>query len=445
MDYLNVLGISIFILFCIAYKHNNGDLLCPCVGTYFFCMLSSLFSIAGNMKWNNYFHIDTYLIVVIALIWIGVLDYISQKIVSLFIVKSKTEKVSFEHKVDRVDPPLLNVQIIVFLCIFLTIGYALNIYFLGTTSATRGIAGFIYKVRISERLVVNPIFKQGVKFVMAASYVNGFIFVNNSLSLKKKKIDWIYIVPCLCGMICSVFTGVRTEIFRIMLSLFVYMLIGYSEKNNWKKRISIINVLKKVLIPVLAFLIVFYVSRFSIKSAHLAENEKYGMLSYLFYYIGSPWIALNNKIVRGIHRFRGGVWGNLTLSSFWNTLRNLGMVNNRRVKSSAFVPIDRHSKVYGNADTIFGAPTIDFGIMGMLILITIIYVLLDFFYFIKIKNTYGSIKRNKAIIMYSFFYYIIGLSFYANVLSLMVSVYYFITFIIMLLIYSFYTRTAIRI
>lgn len=404
-----------------SYYFNNKDIAEPNTGTFLVCSISMVFALIGNSSWRKEFLLETFIYLLIGFAVITCTSLFIRKNKIRLVIKANESKIISFKEFRRIE---ISYKIILttLISLFLTIIYVFSV-------KTRGIQNVNFWIR------------QGIKIVMATAYVNSFIFVNNFMSKKRKHIDLILLIPTLCGFICSYFTGVRTEILRLIIAVLIYFVVLIQERNSWKsKKEEIKKIISKAIIPLLLFLMAFFVMRSVIKDADIGENMHYGFLMYLAFYIGSPWVVFNQKIALGIANYRGTVFGHLTFGVLWDDIIDFGLFHGNRVPTKTFTSLDDTLQVNGNVDTMFGSPLIDFGPIGMLVFIGITYLFLNWFYFKYIKNSYSSPRRNLKLVFYAFFYYIVAISFYSCGVTFIVSFYYIITLILIWVIWQFYFK-----
>lgn len=433
-NYLLILMLMVVIfLFCLFYIKNKKDFADPCTTTMLIFAASITFCIFGNLYWNAEFEIVPFLILTLGILSVPLGSEFGSYLAHN---KCKIHKNHIENNmmgIDRIDISKFKVLIVIGLTVILTCLYAADIISLSAKNSS----GLNFTTKLASS--GNFYFRQGMKFVMASAYVNTFILVNNLLSKKRKSIDFIYSIPIICGFIYSFVTGVRTEIFRLIICAFIYWVVLYKQKKHWTIKATSLRVLiKKIAVPISVFLLAFFGMRTIIKFSGQTENKVYGPLMYFAYYIGSPWLVIAKKISMGLNAFKGDFWGEITFSSLYTDLNDFGMIHATQIKGEQFVTVDTKNAIVGNADTIFGQPLVDFGVIGMIIVIVLMFMLLTYLYESDIRYTVSNYRRNLKLIEYSFFFFIVGLSFYSNLLGIMVSVYFLITYITIILIYKFY-------
>ncbi|WP_026766266.1 O-antigen polymerase [Selenomonas ruminantium] len=431
--YLIILFVITIVLFSIEYYKCKYDLANPVVGVFLFFSISLLFATSGNDSWGNYISGEYLLIIILGYVGIIAGGEIGARI-------KKKKRINLNLGITRIELSKKKRIVVIGLACVLTILYVRDIIQLGSSLNAVGF-GVIAAVRGDENVSGNFYLRQGIKYIMAAAYVNNYIFVNNCMSNKFKKTDIMYILPFICGCVCSIFTGVRTEIFRLVISFFVYFVVLNNEKHSWQRKNKTIKmILKRFAIPMLGLLFLFFALRSIVKaSTNLAENKAYGFIQYLEFYIGSSWIVLNEKIKLGLDNLKSNYFGENSFPSVWKDLTDFGLVSNLPMCSNReFYIVDPVTRVGGNVDTIFGRALIDFDILGMMLFVFIVFLLLSYYYNANIKNTYRGYQRDKSLIIYSFLYYAVAFSFYANIINYLITVYFILTIIMIVLLYWYY-------
>ena len=407
-----------------SYHNNKHDPASPCVGTFFLFSISMMFSIVGNISWNKHFEFSTFITVLLSSLIIFLIDIAVRKKQKRSLHKRITKN-NIKGEINRIDISQIKILLLTGITLMLTVYYVASIHKYGKDN-------------------VNFLAKQGIKIVMATGFVNTFILINNILSNSKKKKDFLLAIPFVCGCICSFYTGVRTEILRLILAAFIFFTVLFQEKKGWKyNNIALKQIVQRFGMPVIIFLVAFFLMRNAIKTSGLGENMNYGFFMYMAFYIGSPWIVLNQKICLGLDLYKSTTWGRLTFGNLLEDLQDLRPYSLSLEKTKTFTSLDAALQINANADTIIGSPLIDFGLVGALLLIAVTYYIISKYYYNKIKYTTSSTNRNLSLIIYAFIYYIVGISFYACGVTFIVSVYYITTMVLIWGIWQFYFRIKI--
>lgn len=440
---LIVLFLVSLIFFGILYANSKYDLADPTTGVFCFFTVSLFFAVMGNQSWDNEITIGFLIMMVFLFLSIIAGGFLGSRVR----IRKTSEKRLIEVKtINRLDIPSYKKKIIIGLSVIFTVLYVYDIVQSGHSLGASGLLT-ITAVRASKEVSGNFIVRQGIKVIMAAAYVNSFVFINNALSKNFKKIDFVYIIPTICGIVCSIFTGVRTEIFRLVFAIIVFYCVLNNERLKWVRTNKTFKaIVRKSVVPLSVVLLLFFNLRNIIKVSKLSENSAYGLLQYLEFYIGSSWLVLNNKFNMGALFQRSGWFGEATFSQFWSDIKGFGLIDMIENGSDGvnFVLVDANNHVYGNVDTMFGSPLCDFGVIGTMVFSFLLFYMLERFYKKNIKNTYSSYHRNKKLVIYAFLYYIVGLSFYSNIVNYFLSLYFILTLIFIYLIYYFYFKFRIR-
>lgn len=430
MEYLLII-LAIEIIFCgIEYIYAKAVFVNPTFFAFIVVTASTLVGTIGNSYWNVKISPLTILV-----IFNGFLAALFANIVA----KKTTKKYKYNLLGQLGEIKIAHNRINVVLCIVVicTMLYCFDILRAGAAMGRSGWSA-IYAVKRNNS-GTNILIRQGVKIVMAAMFIHTFIFANNVMVLGKRGFKhYKHLIPAFCAVVCCIFTSVRTEIFRVITALTVSFCILIFEKHGWKTT-GLRMFIKKIL-PYIAIGLFLLVSvRFIVKGTENATSNTYGSFMYIAYYIGTPIIVLGSKLDEGIGHFRGSVFGEITFNRFYDFLRRLGLFREMTLQEgSRNVWIDQANKITANVDTLFGPPTIDFGIIGMSMYIFILFYVLNKYFYKYIYKTQSSCKRNTKVIAYSFFAAISSMAYYTNYLNQYLTVYFVLTYILIKMIERYY-------
>lgn len=274
----------------------------------------------------------------------------------------------------------------------------------------------------------NPFVRQGYKMVMGIAYCFTFIFVNNFNVCKQKLSDtfW-YILPLFCGVVINLISGSRGDMIRmLLLFLFTYYICKW-QATNWKIQPS--KQIIKVAFPAIALVLsIFFMARLFVKVDVENQKDIGGPVEYLAYYIGSPIQVFNIHAEQLQRHSDANAYSSFGVASFggvYSLLQNLNIIEKKDIKSHkigvGFEELGGASNAAGNVDTIFSCPYVDFGLIGMCIYIYIIYAVLSYFFYRNILYENLSIKYIKFFIIFSFFFYEVEMSFYSDVINIIIS------------------------
>ena len=329
------------------------------------------------------------------------------------------------------------VNIVLIVVVLCTIVYCLDILRAGASLGARGLRA-IYTVK-RDRSGTNVLIRQGVKIVMAAMFVHTYIFVNDVMILRKRGVKYYKnIIPAICAIICCIFTSVRTEIFRVITALMICLCILIFCKRDWKMT-SLKKFIRKI-IPYLIIGVFLLVGvKTIVKGTENATSKTYGAFMYVAYYLGTPIIVLGSKLLDGIETYRGNIYGEITFNQLIGFLQERGLFNSVTIQDgSKNVWIDQKNKITANVDTIFGPPTIDFGILGMAIYIFVLFYFLNRYYYKYLYKTQNSPKRNEKLITFSFLAAIPAMAYYTNYFNQYLTVYFVLTLMLIKIIEMYY-------
>ena len=318
----------------------------------------------------------------------------------------------------------------VLVSIILTALYAINAYRVGILNGGSGANAFAYMKAgygIDNSARMNVFIRQGFKVVMAIAYVYIFVFVNNCVIQRQKlKKNVQYLIPVLCGVALTVFAGSRTEILRLFGAFLLDFGILFREKRGWTGSSSSQSgkaIIKKAIPIVIVIAIIAYAVRAVVKTSEVTLSATNSMLYYVSYYIGSPIAVLNTKLRMA---FSGGglLWGK------GETVPNqvyLGYLN-----------------YGGNVGTILEF-TVEYGLVLMMLYIFFIYYVGNVVYRSCLKRTYFAKKRNRNLVIASYFYSLYVLSYYSNALIYFTNVTAILTIILIILFYEILTKQESRV
>ncbi|MCM1187053.1 MAG: oligosaccharide repeat unit polymerase [Lachnoclostridium sp.] len=435
-----LLIIELILLFMV-YEMNKADFVTPATTSIVVFCVATLFAAVGNALWKINFSYKTMLIIISGLLAMAGGEGIAR---IRFRKKLRLRRnLEYRCEMDRIEIECWKSVLVIGVTVLLTMLYAVDILRKGADLGNMGL-GAINAVKRAQNVSTSPILRQGIKVVMASSFVNLYIFCTNIISGKRTKKDFIYLIPAVCACICSVFTAVRTEIFRELVAFISIYYILMQEKRGWKQGATK-KILKKVVILMLVASLFFTGLRNIVKDSELATNKLYNTFEYLAYYAGTPIIVLGIKVDEGIENYGSDIWGGYTFYPTYGDLADFGMVDSSKVLSgSVNAMISRDAGITANVDTILGSPLYDFGLVGMMIYIMIVYYIISAYYFKHIKYTEGSVRRNKYLVIYSFIYAIPAMSYYANLAGRFITIYFFITWLLIKIIYDFYFSYKIK-
>ena len=385
---LIVLEIVIVIINLQLFKH---DIFSPATISSIMFLIATLFALYCATYWDLILSSLTVQVIVVGLLFMTIGEFLGDKLGTIFTVKSPIKKTTLIVVSKKV-------KVSVTICVvIMTILYAVNAYHVGLLNGGTGANAFAYmksSYASNSSIRMNPIIRQGFKFIMASAYIACFILANNYLILKQRlKENMTYVIIIVCSIAVTIFSGSRTEIIRVISALF----LDYSillQINNKKKTIRSGLIIKKILPVVLIIILIAFLSRQVVKVAGTATSQGSSLIYYLAYYVGSPIAVLNNKISMAFSKesiFMGATTG----------VPNFVYLGN----------LDYG----GNVGTILQPSLFKYGLIGMAIFILIIYFFGGLLYS-RIKCSLQT-GHSLFILLFSSWYYLFTMSYYDDIVS----------------------------
>ncbi|MGO3576118.1 MAG: O-antigen polymerase [Lactobacillus helveticus] len=385
---LIVLEIIIVIINLQLFKH---DIFSPATISSIMFLIATLFALYCATYWNLILSSLTVQVIVVGLLFMTIGEFLGDKLGTIFTVKSPIKKTTLIVVSKKV-------KVSVTICVvIMTILYAVNAYHVGLLNGGTGANAFAYMKSAyasNSSTRMNPIIRQGFKFIMASAYIACFILANNYLILKQRlKENMTYVIIIVCSIAVTIFSGSRTEILRVISALF----LDYSillQINNKKKTIRSGLIIKKILPVVLIIILIAFLSRQVVKVTGTATSQGSSLIYYLAFYVGSPIAVLNNKISMAFSKeniFIGATTG----------VPNFVYLGN----------LDYG----GNVGTILQPSLFKYGLIGMAIFILIIYFWGGLLYS-RIKCSLQA-GHSLFILLFSSWYYMFTMSYYDDIIS----------------------------
>lgn len=304
--------------------------------------------------------------------------------------------------------------------------------------------GYIKENYGEGNIQINPIVRQGYKFVIALAYISIFLFSNNYFVCKEKLRKCILlIVPYFSGFFINIASGGRTDMMRLIVVGGLIIYTQFWQASNWKRKGNA-KILKVSLPIILLASFIFFGARLFVKSNTDAQAQMGGPLEYFAYYIGSPIQVLNlhlNEIKNvGIDR-ENATFGSNTFVSVYEML---GVKTKGTNVGSGFIYVGGDSNAAGNVQTIFGPSYLDWGLFGMCIYVFLLYFLISLFWYRKIQSSTFNRKNVIKLMAYSYVFFIPSLSFYDDGLKWLIGQTGILQFIVIMLFTYFITRKEIK-
>lgn len=329
-------------------------------------------------------------------------------------------------KIIRVDKSFMFVTIVA--VIIFTLLYGLDAYKVGLLNGGTSVNAFAYMKKAysdnTSSVLMNPLIRQTFKIVLAVAYVSMFVVINNCFILKDKiKNNMSFITLIFCAMVMIIFSASRTEILRLFSAgFFDYMLLVSKEKEKVKEKVKEKHndffKIKK-LFPIAIIIFIAYGVRKLIKTSNVELSQSSSFFNYVSYYLGSPIAVLNVKLKY------------VESSTYF-------FISNNKIETPNFVYLG-NLNYGGNVATIFEY-ILNYGIVGMMLIIFIIYFIGTFL--IKVdgikKVGYFDIKCSWIILSFCFFPFV--MAYYSETIYLLLNATGIITMIIIFVYYKIFIR-----
>lgn len=415
--FLYLLIISIGLLLLLNIILFQRDLISPPIVVCAVFFLSSLCSLYNQKYWNFDLQIQTYCTIVYGLFLFSFFSFATQQIF---------KKVHNTYEVKTSGSQIIHIENYKLTCsilfvMIISIWYAFEIIRIakryGVVSSISSITS-IYR-RISSYGVlsvddsVNFICKQLYKLVSAISYVNLYIFFNNTIITKKIKSNIKFLIPCIIYLMFSLISASRNFIINaISCMIFMYYILYYKIKFK-KKNISFKFVIS-CFASLFAFCCVFFFTR-----ELVGRSSNSDPIYYITSYAGGS-IPLLDSFLQNPPA-KSSIWGKETfysINSFigrYFNIEKLQYITHHEFRNAP------SGMSMGNVYTVFRRMLYDFGYTGMSFLYSICAIIYTYIY-AKIKYCINLKHVDLRVIFYSYISFGLTMqfyeeSFYANIFS----------------------------
>lgn len=424
-----------FFLLCIVWRKLNGCLFSPSLYTVSVFIVSTSLCVYCIDYWDIIFYPETFIVISLGLTSVVIADIKSYP---------KNIVIPSEITINLISiPNKFKISLSIY-SVIATVLYLREIYNIGlANSLLLGEAISAVKEDFSYyEDHFNPIIRQGYKLVMAIAYIYTYIFINNYIVCKQKLIkSFWFIIPLISGICINLISGSRGDMLRlVLLFLFAYYMSVW-QANFWQEKPN--SRLLKISLPIItSMLAIFFMARLFVKADIDAQERIGGPVEYIAYYVGSPIQVLNlhTKKLSDAHNPNPDIpFACCTMSGLYNIASNWGFVDKSQLKKQVigigFEELGGDSNAAGNVDTFFALSRIDFGILGMCIYSFILYYLISKFFYRNIIFKDMTCQNVRNFLKFSFFYYIVEMSFYSDCtvqILCQTGILQYITFIILL-------------
>lgn len=412
-----LLFIEIIILL-LCYKINKYNILSLSFVSIFGFIVSHVAALYSLELWDLELSGFTFFTIIIGLITMIFAEALSKKVSFIGYKKNKIDYLE-EHLAVK-DVTWFVCGIILILCTFVYYREVLNV---GMQVGIQGLDAVSFvksEANEADGLKMNFLIRQFFKIVMAISYVFIYIFVYNLIVNKKKNLSMI-VLPTICSVLITIFSGARTEILRILsAAIFDYLVVSYIYK---RKNISISSTFFKFAPLFLGLGVIAFATKSIVKLSNVETSKMDSFMGYVSYYIGSPISVMNTKIdfkEYGLDYFYGN-------SNFVPEFVYLGSLN-----------------YGGNVGSILNVATFEYGIVGMVSYIFIIYFIFGYILHHQILESTNHKGIHFKVILFSFSFFIFTMAYYSDCLGLLIGQTGLLTMLAIYFVFKFSIRTFMQ-
>ena len=396
-----LLATLLLLLLVLCYFLNKKELIAPSFVFVASFVFSIFWAIAFYDEWKlNTFHYNTFFVIFGGCTIFFVTTFIVSKIMNLF--KKKDISTNFEY---IYISPFIKITILLFMIfssfiilksVITAVGYSWDNIF-------EAIERFDYISKFSNEFIGISKYANCLRYISGAfTYWFLYIIINNAFN--NKKIDILSIMIVLIGMASSMTLGGRNYAVNVIISgisilfMILYKSKGFSSKLSKKTKIAII------MIPIL--IIMVFPKLTNLVGRSFTTSNTY----YLAIYCGAEIKNLDMYL----ENYESNIVpnkNNMTFISINNWLGpKLGYTQPYKY-DLPFRSINEYT--LGNVYTTFYAYIYDYGYIGIIILVPLMALILQFVYE-KAKNTTLTNQPNIWILIYGYMFSSIVFSFFSN-------------------------------
>lgn len=388
------------ILLCFSYYVTCRDILAPSVLTLLVFVGSTICIIYNHEYWDVDYEPRTMMIVLTGLTTAVLADLCARLL-------QKHRRIRIEESDVRPIYPKKILNIVV-LCIltFCVLIFIAQIFSLGASLGTVNLST-IGKVKGSTEVAVGGFPLLCYDVVLMSTFVYLYIFINNVIVCKEKnKKNLLYLYAICLGVVSVIFRGQRYPLMQFVIAGTVDLVI----LQRWKKGFKAIRTwtfIRKAMPVLVIFAVIFYMLREIVKGTTISRT----FMDYVTFYFGSS-LYLFDKYLKQPNSvyLMTDYLGGTTFGNFYGFLYSCGLVD-KRVGTLGFLRIGGNTLSHGNEYTMFMRPYHDFGYWGMLLFVFLFYFIMGRAYY-KTMFSRNHIKSKFGLMVLSYFYYLVFMSFY---------------------------------
>lgn len=426
-----ILLIMLVLSLAISYLLFERDILSPSVMTSISFMLSLLFLIINQGKWNVDIRINTVFYIMLANTMLVIGEIIAR--LNFYTKRKKIENLII-RKEFFIIPKLFTGALLIISIIFIGLTF-LEVTRIGRMIDTgRTILGN-YRHATSIGYSIPFYLKIFEKILAAISQLYIFIFIYNVIYYKIKR--YIYLTPALLYFVLSAMSSNRSQYIYYFTTVIVMFYFIYQQKNNWSISGNL-KFIKYACLSVVTFFILFiFLGNFTGK-VKMYESP----FDNISIYAGATIPALDLYLED--YQYDPKNFGKETLKGLSNILTKFGIdFEGNDTDPNKTIQVSSTYVVRTNVYTCIKEYLHDFGIFGLII----VRIIMGYFYtYIYLKIKRNSVKNNsKSVLLFSMIYFPLVIQFISEgFLTYIFTVTQLIQIIVVSLLISWFQKIKIK-
>lgn len=435
-----VLLLTIILLFFLAYKIFDSNIISPSVVVCIVFIISTIFAVLNVKKWNIDYSPEAYLVIVLGIITIIMTEAFIKWCAGLHNKGiSKQTNISIT-RIIRIEK--WKTYLILIFSVIVTVLYYKEVCRVANAGSIFG-GSILYnynqvlkkggELGIEESM--NPVIIQLSKIIMASAYTYLYAFINNMINKDKIKNNIFYLLPVVIYFFQSALSSSRIQFIYLIIYSIIISYILYKQNTNWVGNISY-KYIKMGFLIILIGLPSFYFLGEHIMGRTTGNT----LFQYVSVYAGGSIQHLNQYIQSPPPK--SSILGEESFVYLYISLWKFGLTDFHRTVHLEYRYLD--DVTHGNVYTFFRRPLQDFGIVGLIILTIIVFGIYSYVYYFKICNSKQSYRKDKIILLFAYLYYPIALASIDECATDLISFGNFYTYAMLIFAFWFFTRLNIR-
>ncbi|MCG0678635.1 oligosaccharide repeat unit polymerase [Lactiplantibacillus plantarum] len=368
---LFLLVLLLFLTLLANYRASEHVLVAPSVifaGS--FC-LSSFWALMYAGKWNLDLHMNTFLVILLGTLEFSLIAYV------FHVFYPKRSLPDFEENVE-VNSVNINTWKIIVIVLFEIAVMVLTLKAVRNIVPDGSISQAIYAYRSQ---VIDPVKSLSLKslprivvlsraFTDAIGYFFAYLSVKDLILMKKFNIKYIF--PFIFAMANGLMLGSRGSTMMLLLSALIYSYCLFMKKNKWNGSRN-----SRIMLIAFAIFVVIAVSFQSLASLLGRNVSQFSGGDYLAIYLGAEIKNLDTFLQSNIMPVQHGIIGGQTFINLNSTFSKVfGLRDSKYSLNLPFLTVNGYS--LGNVYTAFYSYIVDFGYVGVPILVGIMSIISQF-------------------------------------------------------------------